>query len=75
MGEIRLSVDPKAIDIELVQSWIDNLKTLPNVKDFLSVPKDIDVFVTDNPKSLSPGNQKTIEDYRPLESVRAVHEV
>jgi hypothetical protein len=37
MGEIRLSVDPKAIDKELVQSWIDQLNSLPNVKDLLGL--------------------------------------
>jgi hypothetical protein len=62
MGEIRLSVDPKAIDKELVQSWIDQLNSLPNVKDFLTAPKDIDVFVTDNQKSFTSGNQSTIKN-------------
>jgi hypothetical protein len=48
MGELNLVVDPYAIDKESVQGWIDNLKSLPNAGEFLSVPKDTTVVITDN---------------------------
>jgi hypothetical protein len=58
VGEIKLSVDPNAIDRDRVQSWIDQLRSLPNAEAFLNVPKDLEITVTDNIKSLAPGDNQ-----------------
>jgi hypothetical protein len=58
VGEIKLSVDPNAIDKDRVQSWIDQLRSLPNAEAFLNVPKDLEITVTDNIKSLAPGENQ-----------------
>ena len=60
MGEISFTVDPHAIDKGRLQGLIADLKSRPNSQEFLSVPKDKTITVTDNPKSpvLSKANQE-----------------
>lgn len=62
MGEITFVVDPEALNPDLVRGWIQELYSLPNVREFLNNPINEEIVVTDNvySKSLSDGNRKEI---------------
>src|SRR5919112_1338368 len=75
MGEISFVVDPEAIDPDLVNGWIKELYSLPNVSDFLKNPVDEKIIVTDNPYSskLSAANRKEIlENILPTKEKEAI---